>query len=91
MKIPKSLKIGGHVFKIEMKKELNNMGSCDTSKNLIVIDADMPQDQKEATLIHEMLHAMNTTFDGGHPYTHALLDSLAEQIYQVLSDNNLLK
>lgn len=91
MKVPKKVKVGGHVFKIKLEKDRNTMGSCDTQKNIITLDASMPQDQIEATLIHEALHAMNTTLDGSSNMSHALLDSLAEQIYAFLSDNKLLK
>lgn len=91
MKIPSKVKIGGHIFKVVLEKfkDQQDMGSCDTGKNLIVIDANMPKDQKESTFIHEAMHAMNTTLSGG--MGHVVLDSLAEQMYQFLSDNNLLK
>lgn len=93
-KIPNKLKIGGHMFKVVQVKSKSNqdeMGSCDTSKNIITIDSGMVHDQKEATLIHEIFHAMNTTFDGTNNFSHALLDSLAEQIYQVMKDNKLFR
>lgn len=91
MNIPKKVRIGGHTFKVVLEKfkEQENMGSCDFTKNIITIDANMPQDQKEATFIHEAMHAMNTTLGSG--MGHIMLDSLAEQMYQFLSDNNLLK
>lgn len=88
MNIPKQLKIGGHLVKIIEKDGFNADSDCGEfliDKNTITIRKDMPQDQKEATLIHEIIHVCNTTLD------HELLDSVSEQIYQVLKDNNLLK
>lgn len=85
MKFPKELKIGGHKFTVVLKELEKDLGCTDYTKNIITIDINLPQDQKEATLIHEIMHCMNTTLE------HQLLDSLSEQMYQVLKDNNLLK
>lgn len=88
MKIPKKLKIGGHIVKIIEKEGFNidsDCGEFEISMNTITIRKDLPKDQKEATLIHEIFHVCNTTLD------HELLDSLAEQVYQVFKDNGLLK
>lgn len=89
-KLPKKLKIGGHTFKVS-EVELNSLGECDSTKNTIKIMKGIPESQKVATLIHEIFHAINTTFSHGHNFSHSLLDSLSEQFYQVLSDNKLLK
>lgn len=90
MKIPNKLKIGGHNYKVIQTSDLDNMGETHYKKCKILIDNTMTQSQKEATLIHEALHAMNTTL-GGQQMSHALLDSLSEQMYQFLSENKLLK
>lgn len=89
MIIPKKLKVGGHIFDVVIEK-MDCMGSCNSTDNIINISKDAVQSQKEATLMHEIFHAINTTFSGGHNFSHALLDSLAEQFYQVLRDNKLL-
>lgn len=92
MKIPNKIKIGGHIIKIDISKELKDLnGQADTSTNTIRICKLLPQSQKESTLIHEIFHFLNTTFDGPDSITHALIDSLSEQLYQVLSDNKMLK
>ena len=90
MKIPKNLKIGGHTIKVEISHLENDNGISDFEKNLITICDTLPQDQKESTLFHEMMHFMNSTFSENQ-LNHLLLDSLAEQLYQILKDNNLLK
>jgi hypothetical protein len=89
MIIPKTLKIGGHIYKIIQDDTGKDLGYTYTSKLEIHLDRDMKQSQKEATLIHEIFHCLNTTFDRGD--RHAVLDSVAEQLYQVLKENNLLK
>lgn len=88
MQIPKTLKIGGHTIKVIIEKrklETTAWAHADKGKNEIVLDGGLPQSQMESTLIHEILHLIN------NPLDHALLDSLAEQLYQVLKDNNLLR
>lgn len=89
MEIPKQLKVGGHLFQviIEKKSELgeNDLGMTDKTKNIIYISEELSESQKYSTLIHEIFHIINATLE------HNLLDSLSEQLYQVLSDNNLLK
>lgn len=91
MKIPTKLKIGGHIYKVDCSKALHNFsGETDVGISLIRISKDMSQSQKEATLIHEIIHALNPTLDNEH-LGHALIDSLAEQLYAVLKDNDLLK
>jgi hypothetical protein len=64
--------------------ELN--GEFDAETNTITISEDLPHSQAFSTLFHEILHACNTTI-GDTPIGHALVDSLAEQLAQVLSDN----
>ena len=84
MRIPKKLKIGGHQFKV-IVKEFDDCGKTKRTTNEMWIASDLTQSQKESTLFHEILHALNNEL------AHPLLDSLAEQLYQVLSDNKLLK
>ena len=91
MKIPKRVKIGGHIYKIVLKdwdeeKDDDYVdGLVSDQKGTIELNRNLKQTAVECTFIHEMLHCMNTTLN------HELLDSLAEQIYQALHDNKLLK
>lgn len=91
MRIPKKLKIGGHTYTVKFDPERDNLGYCDSVNNIININKKAVQTQQEATLIHEIFHAINTTFDSGHNFSHSLLDSLSEQFYQVLKENKLLR
>lgn len=88
MIIPQTLKIGGHIYKIEIK-EMKDCGECDYANNTISLNKDHAQSQQEATLIHEIFHAINANFDESS-ISHMLLESLSQQFYQVLKDNNLL-
>lgn len=86
---PKRLKIGGHDYEIKLVKGLSALGLTDYNKNIISIDEDSVESARWATLIHEILHATNATW-GDTREGHTLLESISQQLYQVLSDNNLL-
>ncbi len=91
MKIPKQLKIGGHIVDIDCTQELKNEdGKWESREGKIYICKTLPQTQKEQTLIHEILHASNSVF-GDSEIAHIVLESISQQLYQVLKDNDLLK
>jgi Zn-dependent peptidase ImmA (M78 family) len=88
MTIPKKLKIGGHIYKIRFANDLDDDAAIDNDKSEILIRKQLSKSQQESRLIHEIFHAMNSSTEDRH---HGLIDSLAEQFYQVLKDNKLLK
>lgn len=91
MKIPKKLRIGGHTITIkEVDISTGASAEWDIYKNEIRIDPTLPQSQKEAGLIHEIFHVLNQVMTIDNSF-HATLESLSEQLYQVLSDNNMLR
>ena len=88
MKIPKKLKIGGHSVKVEIVETIpgdfpNAGGSWTESQNLIQICKSQVASQQEASLMHEILHAINYNF------TEEQVEFLAQAFYQVLRDNKL--
>lgn len=83
MKIPSKVKVGAHTYEVKFIDELDKCGATNRDKNIISISTDLPYDQQEATFIHEIFHAINNELD------HTLLDSLAEQWYQVLTENKI--
>ena len=92
MKIPHEVKIGGIVYSVHIAEDWLGRGDADGQKfydeemgNSIYIASHLSQEAKEVTFIHEALHCMNTTIG------HEFLDSLAEQLYQFLKDNELLR
>jgi hypothetical protein len=86
MKIPERLKIGAHTFTV-LIRDLGEKqcGQTDLVKQTISIDSELTGTMLVTTLIHEIFHVMNTELE------HVLLDSLAQQLTQVLLDNDLLK
>jgi hypothetical protein len=92
MKIPKTLKIGGTTFKVIQAKEWIGGDGLDgeviRSKekgNVIYLNSTQSDDSMEVTVIHEAMHAMNSTIN------HVALDSLSYQLHQFLKDNDFLK
>lgn len=90
MKMPDKLKIGAHIYRIIYadswsEQTEGDLGFTSVKEGIIYIRAGLPPSVQFSVLIHECFHAMNTTID------HALLDSLAEQLSQILWDNGLLK
>jgi hypothetical protein len=84
MKIPGHLKIGAHTYTVQ-RGIIHKFGETNKVKQTITLDSELTGSQLSVTLLHEILHAINNEFD------HPLLDRLAEQLYQVLSDNRMLK
>lgn len=86
MKIPNSLKIGAHTFAV-VHRDVggDRCGLTDYVKQTISLDSQLTGTVELAVLIHEVLHVCNSELD------HALLDSIAQQITQVLVDNDMLK
>lgn len=87
---PSKLKIGGHMFEIKLveKTALTDeecMGSCDLENSTISILETLPNSHRWATLIHESLHAVNWSMH------EDMIESLSQQIYQLLADNDLFK
>jgi hypothetical protein len=91
MEIPKTIKIGGHIVKIKEVEELDNgdhFGRWLPIKCEIQIDKNQCATQKESTIIHEVLEAINDFNDLA--LDHKTLSTLETLIYQVLKDNNLI-
>lgn len=88
MKIPKSVRIGGHTYKVKLVSRVDSVdseGEMDNEAGTIRLLKTLTPTALEAAFIHEALHGMNSTLN------HELLDSLAEQVFQFLHDNKLLK
>ena len=103
MRMPSTLKIGGHQYKVVFpyvfteRKDRN--GDCDFSGKVIRI-VEFVEGEKRSnsaivtTLIHEILHAIDNVtgqnmFDVNNG--ESMADGLSEGIYQVLIDNPELK
>ena len=96
MKIPKQIKIGGHIYKIiykdGFKDTLNDKpGICKLLGNKIFVNKnnDCSLSQQEESLIHEIIEAINYNYQ--LDLSHQNISILGSTIYQVLKDNKLLK
>lgn len=100
MKIPKQLKVGGHVFKVWEKYRFQDRSDrCGQSEidELRIKITHMtqngtlrPRSQIEQTFIHEMLHCVDGIYNN-HKLTEDDVSRISEGLYQVLQDNRLLK
>lgn len=91
MKIKKKYKIGAHWFNVLL--ESGDRGFIDSGyksswKQIIVLQKEMAQSQKEVCLIHEVVHEID--FQNRLNLSEGVVSTLASGIYQFLVDNNLI-
>ena len=96
MNIPKELKIGGHIFKVDLidrfKENLTDeAGSCCVSTCRIIINnkEEVVKSYQEEVFIHEIIEAILEMND--IEVEHNVLSTLSQGLYQVFQDNGLLK
>ncbi len=83
MKIPKSVKIGGIVYKVDIVQMGDDLGQTDFRTSEIRISKDLNDNQKLASFIHEAIHCVNTQL------TEEQVDYLALSLNQIIVDNKL--
>jgi Zn-dependent peptidase ImmA (M78 family) len=88
----KQLKVGGAVYTVNEVKGLvskvSMYGNVDFSDCIIQIDANISDERKEQTLIHEMLHAVH--FEDGYDPSEQdedMINRTANVLHQVIVDN----
>lgn len=92
MNIPRTVKVGPHVYKVRLLKMMaedhGKVGQVVNSKAVLTIDPDQSSSQVEDTFLHEVLHAINSQvkFVKDDDEEDAVL-RLAPAILQVLKDN----
>lgn len=104
MKIPKQIKVGGHIYKVQFKrpndneKGSSNWGRTFLNNKQIFIDNDIPLSQMEETFLHEILHCcfhevgLNADiYDKVSLTEEQIINRVSGCLYQVLKDNRLLK
>lgn len=90
MKIPKEIKIGGHVFSVSQvkAKELSDSGDCDCWHHSIRINVDgTPESNQAETLLHEIIEAISRK--NNLKLDHTVLTVLSESLFAVSRDNGL--
>jgi Zn-dependent peptidase ImmA (M78 family) len=100
MRIPDTLKIGGHIVKIDKTDDMptmsGNMGQSWNAYNSIKINTHFPESQQAITLVHEILHHLMSNLgyiykkeDATVIHSEQTVEALAQGLFQVLRDNNL--
>ena len=87
MKIPKKIKICGHVYKVMIvDHELieSNCGEVNRARNTIKLRNDLPKSQLEESFIHEVLHVIN------QDWSEERIEFTSNIIYQILKDNKFI-
>ncbi|MDA2921691.1 hypothetical protein MYX07_00310 [Patescibacteria group bacterium AH-259-L07] len=100
MKIPKKIKVGGHIYKViypyRFKEREDLYGRTNEGRKEIFVtnlDANgnkLPQTKIEETFLHELLHAVDQTYNN-NDLKEEIVARMGEGLYQVLKDNKLLK
>ena len=88
MKIPNTIKIYTHNYRVELvdgEEVDDDCGECNVARATIKIRKDMAESQQMATLIHEIIHALDSNIK------EDLVSFLSESLYQVLKENRLIK
>ena len=92
MKIPKKIKIGGHWldigYKSESKDRYDKSGSRFGWEHKLILQVDMPISKQESILLHEILHEID--FQHSLELSERQVATIAECLYQVITDNDLL-
>lgn len=101
MKLPTKIKLGTQIWEISEQKrkhssDSDHYGWTTAKDNTIVIDAELPVQQKRTTLVHELLHAIRFTFGGSfkpgkntdfEELEHYWIGIYEEPLVMVLRDN----
>jgi hypothetical protein len=94
MKIPKSVKIGGHDVAIVFEKspsigDKDCWGSFEAETKTIALKRSLCPSVREEVLIHEILHAV--AIDRGANLTEKQVGAMSAGLYALLKNNGVLK
>lgn len=88
-KIKDKIKIGGFDYKYieeeNLTRDYGNLGQSCANNLTIIVDKSMPEQQKESTLIHEILEQINCNYELS--LNHSQICTLETALYQVYKDN----
>jgi hypothetical protein len=91
MIIPDRMKIGGHWFTIKIKNSEDGFsysGIQFPRQGLILLQEELIQSKKESVLFHEVIHEL--CWQAEIDISETAVSIIAEGLYQVLKDNNML-
>ena len=87
MRIPSKIKVGGHVYTIELvDHELieSDCGEVNRARSTIRLRNDLTASQLEESFIHEVVHLINLSWD------EERVEFISNIIYQILKDNKFI-
>lgn len=88
MNIPEKVKIGGHIYAVDLvspNEVEGNNGVTWLKLQKILIDKDVPKDRQDSVLIHEIIEVINNDYELELP--HRTIQCLEEVLHQVIKDN----
>lgn len=86
MKIPRKLKILSHEYIIKEVDNLDCSGyRTSNGQNMILLNKHLANSEKEETLLHEIIHAINGQL------SDITVEFLAQSLYLVFKENDMLK
>ena len=86
IKVPKTIKAGGHTYTILFSTELNDRnewGATNHRTQIIEINMTRPVSQVATSLIHEVLHCVNHVYYGSQLEVRGI-EQFSEGLYQIL-------
>jgi len=89
MRLPKVIKIGGHVFEVKRVKRCEDDadGFYDLTKQLITIDEENRKYEGQV-LLHEVLHAIDYVYNNAI-LTEEQVERLSQGLYDFLRNNKI--
>ena len=83
-----SVRVAGTIYDIKLDPELNNqglLGEANFNTQIISINSLYPKEQQEATLLHEVIHVVNYTYNAG--LDEDQVEKLARGLYATIREN----
>jgi len=90
MKIPKQIKVGGHIIKVERHKENenDNLGFYTSFHEIVSVRDDLPIGSKATEVfLHEILEVIKMKYD--IKIDHKDLNIVSEILFAIMRENNL--
>ena len=84
--IPGSFKLAGHTYSVErmrLDRDRGSKGECFSDQLTICIAGDVPESGQQETFWHEVIEAINATYDLG--LDHRAITTLGAGVHQVVT------
>lgn len=85
MKNKETIRILGKDYEVKYIKGLADFGSTDFNSNIILINEDMPDENKQSVMLHEILEVINEATDMN--LKHQDIQTLEAGLFSVYKDN----